>query len=91
MSATVEYYDIDLDKKVEKKCFRYDYESGMDFSFCPVDEPAKIYKDVTINSPTIKMVYSIYGLKLVIRGWQRVKNVGYYQTETIIKIENQNI
>jgi hypothetical protein len=91
MKATVEYYDIDTDKKVEKKCFRIDYESGTDLSFCPVDEPVKIYKDITICSPSVKMVYSMYGLKMFITGWQMIKDRGYWKTETIIKIENESI
>jgi len=88
MKCTVEYYDIDSDKMIEKKCFRIDYESNVDFSFCPVDEPPIIFKDVTIKSPTIKMVHSIYGFKMIVEGWQWTKN-GYWQTKTIIKIQNE--
>ena len=74
MKATVEYYDIDTDKKVEKKCFRIDYESNTYFSFCPVDGPPVIYKDVIINSPKVIITYSMYGLKMVVIGWQYIKD-----------------
>jgi hypothetical protein len=89
MNATVEYYDIETDKKVEKKCFRCDYESGIDFSFCPIDDPVKIFKSIVIKSPTIRVIYSMYGLKMIITGWQLIKDTGYWQTETIIKIQNE--
>lgn len=92
MRTTVTYYDIDIDKAITKNCFEFKFHQKEDyFSFTPVDDPVTMYKSVIINSPTVSIGYSMYGLKMYITGWQMVKSGGYWTTETVIKIEDESI
>ncbi len=88
--STVQYYDIDQDKLVEKELHSMEYGwENVFFSFVPIDNPPKIYKSVIIQHPVIKMVKHADGdniLTIYVTGWQCVKSGGYSKTVTTIRI-----
>lgn len=60
MKAKVTYYDIEVDKVVEKECECFHVDYGEDeFSFTPIDNPPTIYKSRTVLSPKISTTYSM--------------------------------
>jgi hypothetical protein len=84
MKFKVSYYDYDSDKFVTKDCDRMDFKDG-NFSFYPVDNPVKIYKAITINHPKVSIHQDADRMKMVVEGYQCIKNCGYWRTETIIE------
>lgn len=85
MKFKVQYYDYDSDKDIEKDCFQISYDTkDNQFSFIAVDNPVKHYKSVIIDSPVTYVGYSNDKLKIVVEGYQMIKNNGYWKTKTII-------
>ena len=85
MKFKVSYYDYDSDNTIEKYCFEFNCDTKENkFSFIPVDNPVKIYKSVIIDSPVTYIGYNNGKLKIVVEGYQMIKDSGYWKTETII-------
>ena len=85
MKFKVQYYDYDSDKSIEKDCFQISYDTKDNrFSFIAVDNPVKFYKSVVIDSPVTYIGYNNGKLKIVVEGYQMIKDGGYWKTKTII-------
>jgi hypothetical protein len=88
MKFKVTYYDIETDSSVVKDCCEINYDGKGNFLFTPVDNPVKIYKSITINRPEVSIYQSEGKIRIVVDGFQYIKNYGY--DKTITKIENVN-
>jgi hypothetical protein len=87
MEAFVDFYDIESDKAITKHCIDFSFNQGENyFSFTPFDEGDKIYKSIAVDSTIVKFRYSMYGLKIIVKGWMMVKGIGYCRNEVIIRI-----
>ncbi len=84
MKFKVSYYDYDSDKFVTKDCDRMEFSNG-EFHFYPVDNPVKIYKAITINHPKISVYQNKGRIKIIITGYQSMKDGDSWKTETIIE------
>jgi len=84
MKFKVSYYDYDSDKFVTKDCDKMDFSNG-EFSFYPVDNPVKIYKAVIIDHPKVSIHQNNNRMKMVVEGYQCMKDGGYWKTNTIIE------
>ena len=89
MKLKVTYYDIDVNKVVEKTCFDFETDNQANvFVFTPIDEPVKQYKSVCIDHPNIQTYWNNNKLKIIIEGYQLVKQepqYGYWKTRTTIE------
>ena len=87
MKFKVTYYDIDTDSTVTKNCESIsDYKTTDEsFSFCPVDDPPKIYKAVVIDRPTISIYQHKDKIRIIVDGYQYMKSGGYWKTKTTIE------
>ena len=92
MKFKVNYYDIDSDKAVEKDCCNIDYNPvDRTFSFTPVDDPPRIYKSVDIDNPIVSIYKNELGIRIVVNGYQRIKDGGYWRTTTTIRsVDEEN-
>jgi hypothetical protein len=84
MKFKVSYYDFDTDKHLTKDCDRMEFKDGS-FSFYPVDNPVKSYKSVSIDHPKVTIFQDSYCLKIIVTGYQCMRDGGYWRTETIIE------
>ena len=84
MKFKVSYYDYDTDKYVTKDCDRMDYSNGQ-FYFYPVDNPVKIYKAIIIDHPKVTIYQDRDRMKIIVAGYQCLRDGGYWRTETIIE------
>lgn len=83
MKFKVQYRDYDSDRVVEKDCIDINNDPKENqFSFTPVDNN---YKVVIIDRPSIHIGYFDGGkLKIVVEGYQMIKDGGYWKTTTTI-------
>jgi hypothetical protein len=84
MKFKVSYYDFDTDKHLTKDCDKMEFKDG-NFSFYPVDNPVKSYKSVSIDHPKVTIFQDSYRLKIIVTGYQCMRDGGYWRTETIIE------
>jgi hypothetical protein len=90
MKCQVKYYDINVNAVVTKNCDNVHY-SDVDgsFSFCPLDDPPRIYKDVIIDRPRVRLYQLENGMRLIIDGYQSVKSGGCARTTTTIEMTDE--
>ena len=87
MKFKVKYYDYDSNNTIEKDCIDIIMNPKENqFSFTPVDNN---YKVVIIDRPSIHIgyldsEYQDHKLKIVVEGYQMIKDSGYWKTKTII-------
>jgi hypothetical protein len=84
MKFKVSYYDFEADKYVTKDCDKMEFKDG-NFSFYPVDNPVKSYKSVSIDHPKVTIFQDSYRLKIIVTGYQCMRDGDYWRTETIIE------
>ena len=84
MKFKVSYYDYEADKHLTKDCDRMEFKDGY-FSFYPVDNPVKIYKSIVIDHPKVNIYQDRDRMKIIVTGYQCMKDGGYWRTETIIE------
>jgi hypothetical protein len=84
MKFKVSYYDYDTDKHLTKDCDKMEFKDG-NFSFYPVDNPVKSYKSVSIDHPKVTIFQDSYRLKIIVTGYQCMRDGDYWRTETIIE------
>lgn len=84
MKFKVSYYDFDTDEQVTKDCDRMEFKGG-NFSFYAIDNPVKRYKAVVIDHPKVNIYQDRDGMKIIVTGYQCMKDGGYWRTETIIE------
>jgi hypothetical protein len=87
MNRYVEYYDVESDSVVTKKCLEFSSESPKSFSFLPVDEPVKFYKTIVIDHPLVFVYGNEYRTRIDVSGYQYNKKGNVIKTETRITIE----
>lgn len=81
MKFKVSYYDFDTDKHLTKDCDWMEFKDG-NFLFRPVDNPVKIYKSVSIDHPKVTIYQDRDRMKIIITGYQCMKDGGYWRTDT---------
>jgi len=84
MKFKVSYYDFDTDKYVTKDCDWMEFKDG-DFLFRPVDNPVKSYKSVSISHPKVTIYQDRDNMKIIVTGYQSMRDGGCWLTETIIE------
>lgn len=86
MKFKATYYDYETGKSVTKNCIDITYEP-MDesFSFTPVDDPVRSYKTVMIDHPRVSVSQNDRGIRIIVDGYQCVKEGGYWRTTTVIE------
>jgi hypothetical protein len=85
MNLQVSYFCPEKEELFIKECYSFSHDiEDNSFSFCPVDNPPKIYKDIIINRPIINMFYRDGRLRINIDGFQYV-NGKYILTNTLIE------
>jgi hypothetical protein len=86
MKFKATYYDYETGKSVTKNCIAITYETmDKSFSFTPVDDPVRIYKTVTVDHPRVSVYQNDRGIKIIVDGYQCVKEGGYWRTTTVIE------
>lgn len=89
MKFKVTYYDYYTDSVVTKDCHSLTWTQGL-FEFVPVDNPVKIYESVRIDHPLVDIRIDIGRMKMVVAGYQYMKDGGYWKTDTIIENVRDN-
>ena len=86
MKFKATYYDYETGKQVTKNCVEIDYNNfERNFSFTPVDDPPSIYKSVIIDQTRLSIYQNERGIRIIVEGYQRMKDGGYGGTKTTIE------
>jgi hypothetical protein len=91
MKFKATYYDYETGKMFTKNCIAITYETmDKSFSFTPVDDPVRFYKAVTIDHPRVSVYQNDCGIKIIVDGYQCMKEGGYWRTTTVIESVTQD-
>ncbi len=86
MKYKVTYYDYDTGSSLTKDCININYNTiEKNFSFMPIDNPPRIYKNIIIDHPIVSIYQNECGIKISVSGYQCMKSGGYGKTNTIIE------